>query len=301
MASTSPKAEPAGGSGLRGKRIAVSRSTAETAPLAALLAPLGAEVTAIPLIAIDPPSDPAPLRAAAAALAEYDWVVVTSAHAATALAEALAAARGSAPWPPRVRVAAIGAATAEALAARAIPVALVPQQAEGAALAAELAAEHTVAGARILFPRSDRARRALPDGLRAAGARVDEVEAYRTRLDPAPATALAAALAHHEMDGLVLTSPSNADSLAAAAGTGLAAALSGVRVVAIGPATAARLRELGRPADAEAEHPDPAGLLIALAHAFAGTAAAPAVAPATAPAAPAAAPVAAASREQGRP
>ena len=36
MASTSPKAEPAGGSGLRGKRIAVSRSTAETAPLADL-------------------------------------------------------------------------------------------------------------------------------------------------------------------------------------------------------------------------------------------------------------------------
>jgi uroporphyrinogen-III synthase len=233
---------------------------------------------AIPLIAIDPPGDPAPLRAAAAAIVDYDWVVVTSAHAAMAFAEALAAARGSAPWPARVRVAAVGAATAEALAARAIPVALVPQQAEGAALAAELAAEHAVAGARILFPRSDRARRAVPDGLRAAGARVDEVEAYRTRLDPAPATRLVAALARHETDGLVLTSPSSADSLAAAAGAGLAAALNGVRVVAIGPATAARLRELGRPADAEAAHPDPPGLLAALTRAFADATAAPAAA-----------------------
>ncbi len=289
MASTSPKAEPAGGSGLRGKRIAVSRNTAETAPLAALLAPLGAEVTAIPLIAIDPPGDPAPLRAAAAALAEYDWVVVTSAHAATALAEALAATRGSAPWPPRVRVAAIGAATAEALAARAIPVALVPGQAEGAALAAALASELTagraLTGARILFPRSDRARRAVPDGLRAAGALVDEVEAYCTRFDRAAATALAAALARGQFEGVVLTSPSNVDSLAAAAGAGFAPALRGVRVVAIGPATAARLRELGRPADAEAEHPDPAGLLTALAQVFAESTAT----------------AAARSREQGRP
>jgi len=285
LASKPPRTEPAGRSGLRGKRVAVSRSAAETAPLAALLAPLGAEVTAIPLIAIDPPGDPAPLRAAAAAIAEYDWVVVTSAHAAAALADAMAAARGSAPWPPRVRVAAVGMGTVEALAARAIPVALVPAQADGAALAAALAAEHTVAGTRILFPRSDRARRALPDGLRSAGARVDEIEAYRTRLDPAPAAVLAAAVTRGEVDGLVLTSPSNADSLAAAAGAGLAAALSGVRVVAIGPATATRLRELGRPADAEAEHPDPAGLLTALARAFASTATT----------------WAAASREQGRP
>jgi uroporphyrinogen-III synthase len=264
LESTSPLDEPAGAGGLRGKRIAVSRGNDETAPLAALLAPFAVEVMAVPLIAIEPPSDPEPLRRAAAAIEQYAWVVVASAHAAAALARA----RGPAPWPPAVRVAAVGAGTAEALAAHAIPVAFVPAQAEGAALAAGLATEHSLAGARILFPRSDRARRAVPDGLRAAGARVDEVEAYRTRLDVTAATALATALARGEVDALVLTSPSNADSLAQVAGARFAAAIGDVRLIAIGPTTAARLSELGRPADAEARSPDPAGILAALTRAF---------------------------------
>ncbi len=227
-----------------------------------LLAPLGVRVTAIPLIRIEPPGDPAPLAAAAAEIERYSWVVVTSAHAA----EALALARGAAPWPAAVAVAAVGGATARALAERSIPVAFVPQREDGAGLAAELAARESTRlhGARVLFPRSNLARRAVPDGLTTAGARVDEVEAYSTRSDASSARALLRAIERGELDAIVLTSPSSADALASAAGELFARLTRDVRLVAIGPVTSARLAELGRPADSTAEYPDPAGILAAL-------------------------------------
>jgi uroporphyrinogen-III synthase len=117
---------------------------------------------------------------------------------------------------------------------------------------------------RILFPRSDRARRDLPEQLKAAGALVDEIEAYRTVLDLERARELRLALGRGELAALVFTSPSNVEALAREAIAAWPAVLAGIRVVAIGPSTAAELAGRGRPADAVAATPDPEGLLEAL-------------------------------------
>jgi uroporphyrinogen III methyltransferase/synthase len=255
-------------------RAAITRSPEAAAALAGLLARDGGSLAAYPLIRIEPTAAPG-LARAAAGIERYDWVVVTSAHAASALAGALAAARPRASWPASVRVAAIGAATARALEAHGIPVAITPPGAEhGAGMVAALIATERAAGGegatplsgrRILFPASDRARPEVPALLRQAGAEVEAVEAYRNRPEPEHARALAAALRVGRFDALVCSSPSNVEALAVAAGPDWPGLLDHVRVIAIGPATGAELAARGRPADAEAASPDPAGLAEALA------------------------------------
>ena len=86
----------------------------------------------------------------------------------------------------RGSVAAVGAATARALAAEGMQVDYVAQTQTGEALGVEL--RDSVQGKQILLPRSDRVDDRLPAALREAGARVHEVTAYRTlrpeTLDP---------------------------------------------------------------------------------------------------------------------
>ncbi|HEV8631148.1 MAG TPA: uroporphyrinogen-III synthase, partial [Thermoanaerobaculia bacterium] len=94
---------------LHGRRVVVTRAEHQAEGLAAALAAAGATVERLPLLAVLPPEDPAPLAAAAASLASYRWVVFTSANAVRALFGAL-----DERWPDGVAVAAIGDATDEA-------------------------------------------------------------------------------------------------------------------------------------------------------------------------------------------
>jgi uroporphyrinogen-III synthase len=160
---------------LAGRRVAVTRAAGQAADLLALLRSRGAEALACPTIAIEPPESFAPLDAAVRALDRYDWAVFTSANAVAAFA-GRAAATGVA-VPRALRLAAVGRATARALAERVRPPDFVPTTALAEALAAEI---DDVAGRRVLFPRGDLASDTLARGLRARGAAVDEVVAYRT-------------------------------------------------------------------------------------------------------------------------
>jgi uroporphyrinogen-III synthase len=160
---------------LAGRRVAVTRAAGQAAELLALLRSRGAEALAYPTIAVEPPENFAPLDAAVRALDRYGWAVFTSANAVTAFADRAAAAGVAV---PRVlRLAAVGRATARALAERVRAPDFVPTTALAEALAAEI---DDVSGRRVLFPRGDLASDTLARGLRARGATVDEVVAYRT-------------------------------------------------------------------------------------------------------------------------
>jgi uroporphyrinogen-III synthase len=158
---------------LAGRTIVVTRTAPGT--LAARLAALGAIVEHVPLVDVGPPADGgAALRTALRDVATFDWVVVTSANGAAAVGEAVAAAGD-------VRLAAVGAATAAALAARAgRPVDLVPPEANSDGL---LAAFPTTPF-RVLLAQADRAGDRLATGLRYAGHDVVAVEAYATHPRP---------------------------------------------------------------------------------------------------------------------
>jgi uroporphyrinogen-III synthase len=158
---------------LAGRTVVLTRPT--TGTLGERLTEAGARVGHVPLIAIGPASDGGvSLTAALEGLAQFDWLVVTSANGAAKVGTAAAGH-------PHVRLAAVGAATAAALESLAHrPVDLVPAQANSDGLVAAF----TGPPSRVLVAQADRAGDRLADGLRAAGHDVVTVEAYAVVLSP---------------------------------------------------------------------------------------------------------------------
>lgn len=258
---------------LAGRRIAITRPREQADALARRLEALGARVTLLAAIRIAPIEDHVPLDAAIARLGSYDWLVFTSVNGVAAFTERLAATGHT--WDERglAQVAAIGPATAAALERADVPVALMPDEyvAEGI-----LDGLGMVAGQRLLLARADIARRTLAEGLRLRGAEVDEVAAYRT-IPQSVAPKLIERILGDEggerVDAITFTSSSTALGLLqglAATGRDPAEALRGVALAAIGPITAATLREHGlEPAVVAREYTIP-GLTTALVAYFSG-------------------------------
>ena len=108
------------------------------------------------------------------------------------------------------------------------------------------------------------ARDVIPEALRAAGAEVEVVEAYRNVLPEAAPERLRRALAEG-LDAATFTSSSSATHLAEAARmAGVAWPFAGVPAVSIGPITSQTLRNLGWPPAAEASPSDIPGLIAAV-------------------------------------
>lgn len=258
---------------LAGRRIAITRPREQADALAQRLEALGARVTLLAAIRIAPIEDHAPLDAAIARLGSYDWLVFTSVNGVAAFTERLAATGHT--WDERglAQVAAIGPATAAALERADVPVALMPDEyvAEGI-----LDGLGMVAGQRLLLARADIARRTLAEGLRLRGAEVDEVAAYRTIPQPVAPELIERIVGDEggeRVDAITFTSSSTALGLLqglAATGRDPAEALRGVALAAIGPITAATLREHGlEPAVVAREYTIP-GLTTALVAYFSG-------------------------------
>lgn len=183
---------------------------------------------------------------------QVDWLVITSATTVRLLPpEPLAAARAAG-----MRVAAVGRATARALARAGVEVDLVPDDQSGAGLVDSW----RDAGASVLLPASALAAPTVPDGLAAKGCRVERVELYTTEaVDELPPVV---AQAWPSFAAVVVTSSSVARSLCS-----LVADADLVwtrqRPVAIGGPTADTLAGLGHPAAAVADSPTPEGIVAA--------------------------------------
>jgi uroporphyrinogen III methyltransferase/synthase len=262
---------------LFGLRVLVTRPAHQAADLAAALRAAGAEPVLLPLVAIAPLPDPAPLDAALGRLADWDALVFTSANAVRVFADRWRARRPRPAAPPAWCV---GPATARAALAAGLAVRGDPEEAGDASTLARVILEDAPgAGRRFLVPCAEGMRAELAEGLRAAGARVDVLPIYRTVPAPVDAAALRGSLAGGDLDAIAFASPS---ALRALLGHLDAAALAGARRalrVAIGPATAAALREAGLDADAVAGEPGAAGIVRALVEARAARGAGRAGAP----------------------
>lgn len=247
--------QAAAGEPLRGVRVAVTRPEDGAGEFADQLRREGAVPVVVPLVAVRPADDSSPLADAAARLADFDWVVFTSANAVRFLHAALAAQR--APRARPRRVAAVGPATAGAVAELlGWQVDVTPDEYVGDALTTAMAAAADVRGATVLWPRAEAARDALPRDLARAGARLVDPVAYSTAPSTAAAERLAALLDAGALDVLTFTSPSAVHALGAVrANAGAQLAARGTVVAVIGPSTAAAARELSMPVDVlPAEH-----------------------------------------------
>lgn len=228
------------GGRLTGRRVVVTRPRERAGPLVAALEAEGVDVILFPAIELAPPTDPAPLEAAAARLRDYDWVVFTSAYGVRGLADALVR-QGVRLADGAPHAACVGESTAAAAREAGWTAAVRPHQATGAALARALLQCGVGAGSRILFPRAADAREELPRLLREAGAAVDEVEAYRKTGPTEGDELLRQHITAGNIDVLTFTSPSTVNNFMALFGP----EARGIPAVVIGPTTAAAAEAAG--------------------------------------------------------
>jgi len=235
---------------LAGTRIAVTRPADPTDALWLGLAGAGAAVVPFGVIALEPL--PVDVTGSIEGWGEGDWIAFTSAAGVRAFALRLAEA--GRPWPPDVRVAAVGPATADALAAHEVATDLLPPEAHGEALLQTLL-DAWEAPTRVLLPGAETTRDVLPDGLRAAGHDVSVLPLYRTvPADPGPDPAL--------LDGsgwITFCSPSAVHAFVAHA-----TVPPGGRVATIGPVTTRAARAAGLDVAVEATPHTADGLVAAI-------------------------------------
>lgn len=260
---------------LCGRRVVITRAREQSLGLVDALLDEGAEPLEFPAIRFDPPSDPGPLRRCVEALraSAPDAMAFTSANGVARFFEALREARLDARALARARVVAIGPATAEALRRNGIEPDAVPREHVGEAVADAVTAllDAGVAGARVVIPRAEEAREALPEILRARGASVEVVPVYRTVSAAAEgAEALREALTLG-VDAVTFASASTVHHVCDVLGDDAAALLARTAVATIGPITSEAARRRGLTVSIEAAAYTADGLLDALRAHFAGT------------------------------
>ena len=231
---------------LDGLRLLHTRPVVDDDAVARALSQAGAVLLHAPVIAFAPPRDPGAL---ARALGDADAILLTSARAVSAVARLV---RRDVP------AFTLAGATLQAARDAGLAVVHVEDAVDGASLGRLVAARGPVEGRRFVLPVSDAASPAAADELRARGATVEVVEAYRT----VPATALPAsvveALDGRRVDAALCMSPSAVDTLVALAGI---ARLAPLLRASPGATTACAWERHGLPSDAVAARPEPASIV----------------------------------------
>ena len=252
---------------LFGQRVLVTRSRQQASVLSKLLSAEGAAPVELPTIQIEPLDDYSNLDSALTALPNYDWVVFTSTNAVDAVFDRLTVAGRDARAFGDTKVGAIGPATARLLQERGIVTDYMPSTYTSEAIAKGFAdsgmARSGTDRKRVLLPRADIATDTLSDGLRGAGAVLDEVNAYRTIVPRDAAAKARELLTGDKIDAITFTSSSTVRNLVSLI-DGDVAMLEGVKVVSIGPVTSATAKELGVHVDAEAAEHTVSGVVAAL-------------------------------------
>ena len=233
---------------LSGKRVVVTRPASVAAPFVAALRELGAEPVLLPAIRICAPDDTGPLDAALLSVHCFDWVVFTSINTVSAVTERLKALEADLSPLKGRRLAAIGSATAEALASAVREPDLVPSEFVAESL---VEAFSEVEGLRFFLPSADVARPERADGLRARGGCVTVAVAYtvepaETSIDPGQSCP----------DYITFASGSAVQgTVANFQKAGVGEWLQKASIVCIGPVTADAVREIGLvPAAVADEH-----------------------------------------------
>jgi len=234
---------------LFGRRIVVTRSREHSRDLVEGLENLGAQPIEAPTFRIAPPDDPEAVDRAAASVDGYDWVIFESAHAVARFFSALTRGPRDLRALGRVSVCAIGASTAETLAANGIKPDVTIPEFRVESIGEALGAKGPLADQRVLIVRPDHLRDVLADDLARRGASVTDLIAYRTAPESADSPVvqgLYAQLLEGKIDAVTFTNPTTVRVFASLFGQDQAAdLLNTTTVAAIGPVTAAAATELG--------------------------------------------------------
>jgi hydroxymethylbilane synthase len=238
---------------LAGRTIVITRSEDRNDSFHRSLEELGARVISVPTIRFEPPPDPRPLDEALADLDRFRWIIFTSATGVHFFFQAVRK-RGI---PIQVfqakRFAAVGPATATALAEVNVQAERISAAGDALSLAQTLAgpgaADPLGPQDPCLLPQADIARQELPALLQKAGVPVTTVTVYHTLTeDPARAWPFLKLLEGDErIDAIAFASPSAMRSFLAMTHPHGEHAIreKPICVFSIGPTTTAAIRERG--------------------------------------------------------
>jgi len=239
---------------LFGKLAVVTRTREQASALTELLTEAGARCLEIPTLEIAPPDDYGPLDNALEHLADFSWVIFTSANGVAAFFRRLfdrgldVRALGNA------KIAAIGPATAQALRERGLLADGVPGRFQAEDLAQALL-PRLAPGSRVLLARAQAAREVLPEILAQGGIQVEVAPVYQARRPAGIPEEVRPFLEAGKIDILTFASSATVHNFAALVGRERFQELAKKAVVAaIGPITGASLEEYGVTPRIQPEH-----------------------------------------------
>ena len=253
---------------LFGKRILVTRSRAQASRLTAGLEDLGADCLEAPAIRIQPPADNyAALDKAIGSLADFDWIIYTSANGVEHFFSRLSEAGLDSRSLCGKKICAIGSATAQALEKHGIKADIVPKEYRAEGILSAMYGK-LKEGDKVLLPRAAEARSILPEELKRQGADVVVATAYETVAGEADGMALSEELANGSIDAVTFTSSSTVKNLLKLLGDNAPELLKNVKIAAIGPITAETCKQNGLQVTVQAQEYTIDGLIQAVKEAF---------------------------------
>jgi uroporphyrinogen III methyltransferase/synthase len=226
---------------LFGQTVLVTRPAHQADAMAARLSAFGADVIYQPAIEITEPADWSPVDAVIAELADFDWLVFSSANGVEYFFRRLFALGHDLRKIGTAKLAAIGPATVDALAAYHLKADVSPDEYRAEALAEALTPH--AKGKRFFLARASRGREVLAEILTAAGGIVRQAVVYESSDVATPNPEIVEALNAGRIDWTTVTSSAIARSLVNLFGD----ALRKTKLVAISPITAEVSSELGHP------------------------------------------------------
>ena len=230
---------------LHGRRILITRARHQVDPFRRELVDLGAAVIEVPTLEIQPMPTDERVRNAIKSLERTALVIFASANAVEIFFQMLLGTGADARALHTSKLCAIGQETAESLERHGLRPELVTSEytAEGLAKALE---GWEMKGMRVLVPRAEVARDALPSLLANRGAEVEILPVYRSMCPPDAGPALLRLFNAEGVDVITFTSSSTVYNFVKAFPEDrLPAVLGDAEVACMGPVTADTARKLG--------------------------------------------------------
>jgi uroporphyrinogen III methyltransferase/synthase len=250
---------------LHGRRILITRARHQVDPFRRDLVALGAAVVEIPTLEVRPVPTTERVKSAIQNLTRTALVIFASANAVDIFFQALFEGGSDVRALHNSKICAIGQETADSLGTYGLRPELVTSEytAEGLANALE---GWEMSGMRVLVPRAEVARDALPSLLANRGAEVEILPVYRALCPPEAGNALMRLFEGEGVDVITFTSSSTAYNFVRAfPDDRLPAILGEAEIACMGPVTADTARKLGLPVSIVAREYTTRGLVQAIA------------------------------------
>ena len=189
---------------LKGAHVLVTRPEHQAENLSRLIEEWGGVAVRFPTLAIVALEDASPIQKTLAQLDGYQWIFFVSANAVTM--HSYHSDDGKIKKYQSARIAAIGKATAQALAQAGLPVDLVPESGYDSEALLAMPQLQQLKGQSCLIVRGEGGREELATILRTRGANVDYLDVYKRVIPGIDSSQVSLLLAQDKLDVITITS-----------------------------------------------------------------------------------------------